>query len=258
MRASTVVETRRPTLAIVTVCYNAGNQLEDTIRSIRTQISPADEYWIVDGGSTDRTLEIIKNHADYLTGWITEPDHGIADAMNKGWRRCTSDYILFLHAGDLLIGPKSLAEARAHIDGSASIYAFSILFGLPSDLRLSHSRSYSPWTRLKMPFRHQGVFCHRHVFEQLGGFAEDLRINMDYEFFLQAYLRGYPAKVIHLPLSIMPATGISSRQDWPSIMARLTDEQRIHWRNQPPLHWRLIYQLWWVLYPVYRRWRSRK
>ena len=82
-----------PVISIVTPTYNAGQYLEETIRSVLLQGYPNLEYYIMDAGSTDNTLEVIREYEPWLTGWVSEPDYGHSDAINKGWRLCTGDWL---------------------------------------------------------------------------------------------------------------------------------------------------------------------
>ena len=89
-----------PTFSIITVTYNAGKVLEDTIQSVISQTYRNVEYIIVDGGSKDNTLEIIDKYSKHISKMVSEPDRGLYDAMNKGIRMATGDYLCFLNAGD--------------------------------------------------------------------------------------------------------------------------------------------------------------
>ena len=89
-----------PTFSIITVTYNAGKVLEDTIQSVISQTYRNVEYIIVDGNSKDNTLEIIGKHSKHISKMVSEPDKGLYDAMNKGIRMATGDYLCFLNAGD--------------------------------------------------------------------------------------------------------------------------------------------------------------
>ena len=91
-----------PKFSIITVTYNAGAVLEDTIQSVITQTYKNMEYIIVDGGSKDRTLQIIEQYKEHIHTVISEPDKGLYDAMNKGIKLATGDYLCFLNAGDEL------------------------------------------------------------------------------------------------------------------------------------------------------------
>ena len=91
-----------PKFSIITVTYNAGSVLEDTIQSVITQTYRNVEYIIVDGGSKDHTLDIINRYREHIHTLVSEPDKGLYDAMNKGIRLATGDYLCFLNAGDEL------------------------------------------------------------------------------------------------------------------------------------------------------------
>ncbi|WP_455666787.1 glycosyltransferase family 2 protein [Phocaeicola sp.] len=91
-----------PLISVVTVVYNAVATIEQTILSVVNQTYPYIEYIIIDGGSTDGTVDIIRKYVDRIAYWVSEPDNGIYDAMNKGGLKATGDFIQFLNAGDWL------------------------------------------------------------------------------------------------------------------------------------------------------------
>lgn len=91
-----------PVVSIITITYNASRWLERTILSILSQSNSNIEYIIIDGGSTDGTVDIIKQYASGISYWVSEPDKGIYDAMNKGLQKATGDYVWFINAGDSL------------------------------------------------------------------------------------------------------------------------------------------------------------
>ena len=89
-----------PTVTVITVCYNAKEALKTTMRSVFAQRYDALEYVIVDGASTDGSVELIKQSANKVDHWVSEPDNGIYDAMNKGARQASGEWVMFLNAGD--------------------------------------------------------------------------------------------------------------------------------------------------------------
>lgn len=99
-----------PIFSIVTVTYNAGRVLEKTIQSVINQSYKNIEYVIIDGSSSDGTIEIIKKYEDKIAYWVSEPDEGLYDAMNKGLQVVTGDYIWFLNAGDVLKNENTVSE----------------------------------------------------------------------------------------------------------------------------------------------------
>ena len=91
---------QQPTFSIITITYNAERWLERTILSVLSQSYPNIEYILIDGASKDKTVEIIKQYESGISSWISEPDKGLYDAMNKGIKLATGDYLCFLNAGD--------------------------------------------------------------------------------------------------------------------------------------------------------------
>lgn len=108
------------TFSIITVTYNAAQWLERTIQSIINQTYPGIEYIIVDGGSTDGTVDIITNYELQITKWISEPDNGLYDAMNKGLQLATGDYVWFINAGDRVHSPSTVQEIVNQITPKSS------------------------------------------------------------------------------------------------------------------------------------------
>ena len=104
-----------PKFTIITVTYNAAHWLERTILSILSQSYPNIEYIIIDGASTDGTIGLIKQYAPGISFWISEPDQGIYDAMNKGLQHATGDYVWFLNAGDTFPNADTLQRIATKI-----------------------------------------------------------------------------------------------------------------------------------------------
>lgn len=116
-------------ITIITVCRNAEAAIEKTIQSVIKQNYPQIEYIIIDGRSTDRTLEIIGSYEDkYPIKVISEPDHGIYDAMNKGLSYATGDYIQFLNAGDTLLEETTIEQVVNLIQEKRRIFFMEISF----------------------------------------------------------------------------------------------------------------------------------
>jgi len=107
--------------SIITVVFNSKSALEKTIKSIKEQEYKDIEYIIVDGGSTNGTVDIIKKYEKFISAWVSEPDKGIYDAMNKGLKKATGDYVWFLNAGDEIYSPDTLNYINS-IKGNADAY----------------------------------------------------------------------------------------------------------------------------------------
>lgn len=111
-----------PKISVVTVCYNAVDTIEDTMLSVFSQNYDNIEYIIIDGGSIDGTLDIVKKYSDKVTYWRSEPDKGIYDAMNKGMQIANGYYLLFLNAGDYFYKKDILESISKEFDGKSIIY----------------------------------------------------------------------------------------------------------------------------------------
>ncbi len=117
-----------PLITIITLSLNAEKHIRETIESITHQTYENIEYMIIDGGSTDSTMSIIKEYGSGISHWISEPDNGISDAMNKGIKLATGDFLLFIHADDYLISSDIIEQAVNEIEMSNhDIYHFKVL-----------------------------------------------------------------------------------------------------------------------------------
>ena len=108
-------------ISVVTVCYNSVNTIEETMLSVLNQTYPDIEYIIIDGGSTDGTVDIIRKYAARLGYWISEPDKGIYDAMNKGIAAATGDYINFMNSGDMFASNDVLSSFKNFVSDDPEI-----------------------------------------------------------------------------------------------------------------------------------------
>jgi len=245
-------EASEPIVTVITVVFNGGQHLEQAIQSVTAQHYPNLEYILIDGGSSDHSLDIIKRYTNWIDYWVSEPDSGIANAMNKGLQVSTGDYVLFLHADDYFLNERVVENAVSYLDKQCDIAAFNILFEKEGNKIEHRPRQFVFWLNFKTGLLHQGVFCSRPLFEGLGGFDENYRIAMDYEFWLRAYRRGIRPKIFDYTITCMRDTGISSKDDWPSLKQRFLEEQRIHYQHAPNVMMRGIYRVYWSIYLPYR------
>jgi len=239
-------------ISVVTVAFNSSDFLEQTIQSVLNQTYNNIEYIIIDGASTDGSVEIINRYDDAIDYWVSESDKGIAHAMNKGIKASSGDYILFLHADDYFLNEQVVQTAVSYMNSKPDIAAFNIVFQKQDIEFECKSRGFNYWLNFKTGLYHQGVFCSRAVFKKLGGFDESYKIAMDYEFWLRAYRQGITPKILNYSITYMRDTGISSKSDWPTMKKRFLEEQRAHYQHAPNYIMRLIYKIYWTLYIPYR------
>lgn len=203
--------------SIITVCYNSAQTIEDTLRSVAAQTWPEIEHILVDGGSRDGTLAIIERYRQSLSKVISEPDHGIYDAMNKGMHAATGDVIGFLNADDVyaranVLGDVAKLMGQEHLDALFG----DVEFFRPQKPTLAVRRYSSAHFRPEriawgwMP-AHPALFLRREVFQKVGLFRTDYRIAGDFEFIARAFWR-LPLSYRHLPevLVRMRTGGIST------------------------------------------------
>ncbi len=153
-----------PVFTIITVTYNAGQTLPSTLESVFGQTYPHIEYILVDGSSTDNTLALAAAYRDRFACFISEPDNGLYDAMNKGLKHATGDYVCFLNAGDCFHSPATLAEVAAQL--SALSTAPDVVYGqtmlIDSTGRHLGMRHHSAPEHLNWKsFRHGMLVCHQ-------------------------------------------------------------------------------------------------
>jgi len=245
-------ETHSPLISIITITFNSEEFLEQTIQSVAHQTYSNIEYIIIDGNSTDGTKNIISRYSNSTATFISEADNGIADAMNKGIKIAKGDYLLFLHSDDYLTSKNSIKNAVTCLDDTHDFFAFDILH----KSKTGYIRRQSTWGVLhnfKSKIFHQGVLCRSSLFQEIGVFDQKFAIAMDYDFFLRAYNKNKQAKLIHTQtLSTMRTTGLSSQTDPHSIKHRFGEEKKVHKKNTDSTLWKIIYHLYWSIYPTYR------
>lgn len=177
-------------ITIITATYNAGKTIEQTISSIVCQDYPNLEYIIIDGGSTDDTVSIIEKYASsYAIKWISEPDQGLYDALNKGVRMSNGDYVEIIGADDALVREDILSCVVREMDSDVDVFAGQVWYVDES------SRRQSPYTNSSMRNRstyrggmspHAAMFARRELLLRYP-FDTSYRISGDYKFFLQCY-----------------------------------------------------------------------
>ncbi|MFC5539808.1 glycosyltransferase family 2 protein [Rhodocytophaga aerolata] len=154
-----------PIISIITVTYNAAKVLESTIQSIIKQTFTHYEYIIIDGGSTDGTVDIIRKYANHISYWVSEPDKGLYDAMNKGMQAARGEYIWFMNAGDEIYDQHTLAHLFASAQQDADIYYGDALFftqaGEVTGLRSEVTPHKLPNTLTWKSLQHGMVVCHQ-------------------------------------------------------------------------------------------------
>jgi glycosyltransferase involved in cell wall biosynthesis len=181
-------KTEGPLVSVITAVFNGAATIRECLESVLTQDYPHIEHIVMDGGSTDGTIDVLREYQGRIALWVSEPDHGVYDAWNKGLQKARGEWIAFLGADDTFL-PGAISEYMqlAKRNPSANF--------LTSRARLQHPLGYSPefgdlwsWPRAarSMPSVHVGAMHRRSVFARHGQFDSSYRIAGDYEFLLRA------------------------------------------------------------------------
>lgn len=178
-----------PLLSIITINYNNAEGLQKTIDSVAAQTFQDFEFIVIDGNSSDNSVDSIKN-SNRITYWVSEKDNGIYDAQNKGILKATSNYLLFLNSGDILANTNVLQNVSPVLLGGKSFYYGNLILEKNS----VKEKHLAPTTididfMLNNTFWHPCVFIKAELFKTFGLYNTSFKIAGDYEFFIRCLLK---------------------------------------------------------------------
>jgi glycosyltransferase involved in cell wall biosynthesis len=208
-------------ISIITVCFNSGATIRDTIESVRDQTHNNIEYIVVDGGSSDETLSIVSEYTNSVSKLIIEPDQGIYDAMNKGLGVATGDVVGIINSDDVLYDSgviARIAEAFQVDEKCEAVYAnlvYAKRNNLDSITRTVIAPSFGLW-KIRFGFipPHPSFYARLELFSRLGNYKLGYRVAADIELMVRFILSGI--RLVHLPMIAvkMREGGISSNGFW--------------------------------------------
>lgn len=214
-----------PKFSVITVCYNAEATLEDTIQSVISQTYHHVEYIIVDGASKDRTMDIVNRYRDRIAVVVSEPDQGLYDAMNKGIRLATGDYLCFLNAGDSFHEDDTLQQMVHSIH---SLQLPDVLYG-ETEL-VDHEGHFLRMRRLQAPehltwksFRQGMLVCHQAFFPRrdlVMPYDLRYRFSADFDWCIKIMKKSKVLHNTHLTLIDYLAEGMTTRNHQASLKER--------------------------------------
>ena len=223
---SSAAPASRPRISVITVVRNGAGTLADCVESVVRQAYPKLEYVIVDGASTDGTVDVIRRYEGRLARWVSEPDGGVYDAMNKAVRLATGDFLLFLGADDQLLC--DLAQVAPSLRDSHTVYYGDAFW--PAHNRRYDGR-FGPAKLAARNICHQAMFYPRAVFQK---YSFDLRYRLQADWELNMRCFSDPAlRFDYLPVLVArynDLTGSSTRQ---RDLALEADYPRLLWRHFP-------------------------
>ena len=251
-------------VSLITACYNSAGTIRTAIESVLEQKGVVVEYIVVDGGSNDGTVDIVKEYASRPDGpvikWISERDRGMYDAINKGIAMATGDIVGILNADDVLASPDTLAHiAAAFTPGIDALYAdirfvregetVDALRGAPT-VRYCSAAKWKPWMfRFGAMVPHPSFYVRRECFARLGGYSLYYRICADFELELR-YLYLAKLKAVYLPeCVVVMRMGGASTAGWSSnVEINLEDLRALRangvWSCLPLIYLKYLFKIW--------------
>ena len=205
-------------ISIITICYNAVSDLAKTIASVRAQEFKDFEYIVVDGGSKDGTAEVINKNIDVITKWVSEPDKGIYDAMNKGIKMATGEWVIMMNAGDVFADSQVLQNVFSHTISNNITFLYGDILIRQKNGRLL--RRVMSWKDGSV--NHQAVIYRRRLHDEHGLYIVTKKIIVsDYLFFVR--IPEEQVQKIDWAISINDPNGISNRGNWARQQALCAD-----------------------------------
>lgn len=207
-----------PKVSIITVSFNSASTIEETILSVVNQTYKNIEYIVVDGNSTDETKSIIEKYRSHISIFISEPDKGIYDAMNKGVESSTGDIVAILNSDDFYLDNdviKKIVDAFSQYESTQIVSTSVEIFNADTNkvIRKYNAKKFRNWMfYIGHQPPHPGIFCRRNVFDKTGLFHIYFKIAADFDFLLRA-IQIQKLKIIKLDwTSVKMRAGGASQQ----------------------------------------------
>lgn len=204
-------------ISIVTVNRNNADGLERTIQSVIKQSYTNFEFIVIDGASTDDSLEVISKYVDHITFWLSEPDTGVFNAMNKAILRSSGDYCYFLNSGDELFAAETLMNVfgkRTYSDPFINGHQVND-YGFDKSRIVCKNRMLTLYDFYHGTLKHQATFIRRDLFDKYGMYDEGLKIVSDWKFFLQVIgLYDEQPVFVDVDIVLFEWNGLSTSLEW--------------------------------------------
>ncbi len=204
-------------ISVITVAYNSAKTIADTLNSVATQTYPNIEHVLVDGGSSDGTIDLVKRHGHRIQKFVTEPDKGIYDAMNKGLALATGDYVVYLNSDDFYCDNTVIQQVVAAIQETGSDVIFGDLSYVQREnpkqrVRYWKSRAFKQGSFAKgFPPPHPTFFMKRELLVDLGGFDLSYSLASDFDLMFRALeIEKYTSTYLPVELTRMRTGGATN------------------------------------------------
>lgn len=186
-------------ISVVTSCLNCEETIERTIKSVITQDYPDIEYILIDGGSTDRTMEIVNKYKNVFAVIVSEKDKGVADGFNKGVLKATGDVVGIVNADDTMYPGTAKKLAEAYEPDIDAYYGDRIVKDHISGSRCYQKAKELSYIEYCLPFSHQSVYITKRCYDKFGLYSLDYKLCLDYDLILKMYKGGAKFKYIEYP-----------------------------------------------------------
>lgn len=231
-------------LSIVTVCYNSAATIEKTIQSVIEQKTNEIEYVIVDGGSTDNTMEIVKKYDDNIDVVISEPDRGISDAFNKGIRVATGEYIGIINSDDHFLPWAFRMFLKEIKEDTDVLYGHGIRLFEDGKCKRYLAESDCNQLHHHMSFCHPATFVRKSAYERWGFFSEEFKCVMDRELLLRMLNGGANFQYSDEFYAVYVMGGVSDKSYLNTVIPEI---YKINVRDGMPKHKAIMDGVWNVL-----------
>lgn len=224
------MKTRQPILSVITVVYNNAADIERTLLSVINQTYPHIEYIVIDGASTDGTLQIIEQHKNKIATLVSEKDKGIYDAMNKGLAKATGDYVIFMNSADEFYSTDTVANVFATASDADIYYGETEMIG-ENNQSLGQRRHKAPenfsWRDFKygMSISHQAIYIKRALVKP---YDPKYQLSADIDWILSAAKRANTIVNVHQYVAKYKVGGMSKHKHRQSLMERFDIMKRYY------------------------------
>lgn len=215
----------QPKVSVITVCYNAEKLIERTIQSVISQTYPLVEYIIVDGKSKDGTVDIIRKYESKISKWSSEPDKSLYDAMNKGLKAATGDYVWFVNAGDKIFDTQTLEKIMQEAAGKDFIYGNVIRVDESGNQRGWHKKIPSSENLSPESFLNGMVICHQSMLVKrkiAPEFSLTWKLANDIDWTIRVLKKAESRQYVPVPFSYFLEGGLSANNRWRAVKERFT------------------------------------
>lgn len=242
-----------PLVSVITVCLNSRKDIEKTILSVINQTYSDLEYIIIDGASDDSTLDIIQKYGSSISRWISEPDEGIYDAMNKGIKLSSGDWLIFMNSGDYFSDANVVAKIiKIYNKDKNSLNKTGLIYGNALAVNEEFGINYRLGKKIngikdfyfsfeRQPICHQAVFFCRDLFKEFGTYNKKFILLGDYEWFIRFFSSnsGYITKFIDIDIVKFQMDGLSFKL----LDKALAEKKNIVMKYFPPFEFTVYYLL---------------